>query len=127
MAERKKILIIEDEPDAASLLKMHLEKNGYKAICALDGKEGFKKARTEQPDLILLDLMLPKVDGYWVCSMLKSDKRFADIPIIILTARSTDSDMAVSRECGADDYVVKPFEFKELLSKIEKALAAKSG
>ena len=123
----KKILVIEDESDAATFLKMHLEKHDYEVVCALDGKDGFKKARTVAPDLILLDLMLPKVDGHWVCSMLKSDKRFADIPIIILTARSTDSDMAVSRECGADDYVVKPFEFKELLSKIEKALAAKSG
>lgn len=119
---KEKILIIEDEPDAATFLKMHLEKNGYNVVCALDGKEGFELARAGQPDLILLDLMLPKVDGYWVCSMLKSDKVFSGIPIIVLTARSADTDMKVAKECGADDYVVKPFEFKELLSKIKKII-----
>ena len=119
---RKKILIIEDEPDAAGLFKMHLEKYGYEVLCALDGKEGYRLARTRAPDLILLDLMLPKVDGIWICNMLKSDKRFAGIHVIVLTAKSAAADMEILKKCGADGYVVKPFEFKDLLSKIKSAL-----
>lgn len=119
---RKKILIIEDEPDAATLLKMHLEKSGYEALCALDGKEGYRLARTRAPDLILLDLMLPEVDGFWVCGMIKNDIKFAGIPIIVLTARSGDNDIATAKKCGADDYVTKPFEFEDLLSKIKNIL-----
>ncbi len=115
---KKKILIIEDEPDAASLLKMHLEKHGYEVLCAEDGKEGYRLARTRSPDLILLDLMIPEMDGFWVCSMVKSDKKFAGIAIIALTARSAPDDMKIAKECGANDYVVKPFEFSELLLKI---------
>lgn len=120
---KKKILVIEDEPDAAKFLKMHLEKNGYEVLCALDGKEGYRLARTRSPDLILLDLMLPEVDGFWVCGMIKNDRKFAGIPIIVLTARSADEDLAMAEKCGADGYVVKPFEFKDLLTKIKKILA----
>jgi two-component system, OmpR family, alkaline phosphatase synthesis response regulator PhoP len=117
---KKKILIIEDEPEAAAVIKMILEKHGYETLCALDGKEGYRLARTRAPDLILLDLMLPEVDGLWVCEMIKTDVKFAGIPIIVLTARSADSDLLVAKKCGADDYIVKPFEFKDLLVKIEK-------
>jgi len=116
---KKKILIIEDEFDAAALLKMHLEKHGYEVLCAGDGKEGYRLARTRAPDVIFLDLMIPKPDGFWICSMLKSDKKFAGIAIIALTARSAAIDRATAKECGADDYVVKPFEFSELLIKIK--------
>lgn len=119
---KKKILIIEDEPDAATLLRMMLEKHGYEILCALDGKEGYRLARTRGPDLILLDLMLPGADGFWVCEMIKTDVKFAGIPIIILTARSADDDLSVARKCGADDYVVKPFEFEDLLAKIKKMI-----
>ena len=119
---KKKILIIEDEPDAAAMLKMHLEKNGYEVLCALDGKEGYRLARTRAPDLILLDLMLPGVDGFWICGMIKANVKFAGIPIIVLTARSADSDLEVARKCGANDYVLKPFEFKDLLAKIKNII-----
>ncbi|MCX5665887.1 MAG: response regulator transcription factor [Candidatus Omnitrophica bacterium] len=115
---KKKILIIEDEPDAAALLKLHLEKYNYEVLLAGDGKEGYRLARTRAPDLILLDLMIPEMDGFWVCSMVKSDKKFAGIAIIALTARSAPDDMKTAKECGANDYVVKPFEFSELLVKI---------
>jgi len=118
--EKKKILIVEDEPDALNLLKMHLEEHNYEIICAMDGKEGYDKAREHLPDIILLDLMLPKIDGFWVCSMLKSDREAKKIPIIVLTARSGGNDRDIAKQCGADDYVVKPFKFEELLSKIEK-------
>lgn len=116
---KKKILIIEDESDAITLLKMHLEKHGYEVLSAEDGKEGYHLARTRAPDLILLDLMIPGMDGFWVCSMLKGDKKFSGIAIIALTARSSADDMKTAKECGADDYVVKPFEFSELLAKIK--------
>ena len=116
---KKKILIVEDELDAASLLKMHLEKHGYEVLCAQDGKEGYNLARTRAPDLILLDLMIPKVDGFWICSMIKGNKKFAGIMIIALTARSSDIDMKMARECGVDDHVVKPFEFSNLLVRIK--------
>ena len=116
---KKKILIIEDESDAAMLLKLYLEKHNYEVLLAEDGKEGYRLARTRQPDLILLDLMIPEMDGFWVCSMIKSDKKFSGIAIIALTARSTSDDMSTAKKCGANDYVVKPFEFNELLIKIK--------
>lgn len=118
----RKILVIEDEPDAAGFLKLHLEKYEFEVYCAFDGKEGYRLARTKNPDLILLDLMLPEVDGFWVCEMLKTDAKFEKIPVIVLTARSADEDMAVAKKCGADDYITKPFEFNDLLSKIRKLL-----
>lgn len=119
---KKRILVIEDEPDTVKILKLRLEKEGYETLCALDGKEGYRLARTIAPDLILLDLMLPEVDGFWICEMLKTDKKLGGIPIIVLTARSEDSDLITAKRCGADDYIVKPFEFKDLLSKIKKAI-----
>lgn len=119
---KKKILIIEDEPDAVTFLKMHLETHGYEVLTALDGKEGYKLARAKAPDLILLDLMLPVVDGFWVCEMIKTDKKYSGMPIIVLTARSANNDLEVARKCGADDYVVKPFEFDDLLVKIRRIL-----
>ena len=116
---KKKILIIEDEPDAATLLKTHLEKHGYEVLSARDGREGYMLARTRAPNLILLDLMIPEMDGFWICSMVKGDQKFAGIHIIALTARSAVDDMKTAKECGADDYVIKPFEFSELLAKIK--------
>lgn len=119
---KKKILVIEDEPDAAELLKMHLETYEFEVLCAFDGKEGYHLARTKAPDLILLDLMLPEVDGFWICEMIKTDTKFSGIPVIVLTARSSDEDLDIAKKCGANDYVTKPFEFNNLLSKIRKLL-----
>lgn len=116
---KKKILIIDDDPDAAAVLRIYLEKHGYEVLYAVNGKEGYRLARTRAPDLILLDLMIPEMDGFWVCSMVKSDKKFSGIAIIALTARSAACDMETAKECGADDYVVKPFEFSDLLIKIK--------
>ncbi|MDD5136970.1 MAG: response regulator [Candidatus Omnitrophica bacterium] len=117
-----RILVIEDEHDLLLFMKMRLESNGYEVIEAVDGKEGLEKAHRENPDLILLDLMLPKIDGYWVCNLLKHDKRYAKIPIIVVTAKSGAANMKLAKECGADAYVAKPFEIEGLLAKIKHLL-----
>ena len=119
---KKKILIIEDEPDAAEFLKMHLEKNGYDVLCALDGKEGYRLARTRAPDLILLDLMLPEMNGLEICKTLKLNKKTHLTPIIMLTAKGTESDKVIGLELGADDYVTKPFSPRELMARVKAVL-----
>jgi DNA-binding response OmpR family regulator len=113
-----KILIIEDEYDLFKFLKMRLESYNYQVIGAVDGKEGFELARKEFPNLILLDLMLPKVDGFWICNLLKHDERYKDIPIMIITGKSGDESVRLAEQCGADAYLLKPFEFDDLLNKI---------
>jgi len=118
----KKILVIDDEPDMLAILKIRLESNKYDVILAADGKEGFGRAINEKPDLIILDLMLPKADGYWVCSMLKHDKRFAVTPIIIISALSEDRDSTIAKECGADAYFTKPVDCEKLLSDVRRLL-----
>lgn len=119
---KKKILLVDDEMQLAEVVKMRLEANGYDVLTAYDGKDAFDKARTQKPDLIILDLMLPKIDGYKVCRMLKFDDKFKSIPIILFTARAQDSDVALGKEVGADAYITKPFEPEILLSKIKELL-----
>ena len=118
----KKILITEDSPTILAITKDTLESVGYSVICAVDGQEGLDKARKEMPDLIILDLMLPKIDGYKVCRMLKFDERYKKIPVILLTARAGETDVKLGREVGADAYIIKPFEPEILLSKITELL-----
>lgn len=119
---KNKILIVDDEADLVETLKYRLEMGGYDVMTALDGQEGLKKARSEGPDLVILDLMLPKLDGYRVCRMLKFDEQFKHIPIILCSARVQESDVKMGEEQGADAYVTKPFEPKFLLAKIEELL-----
>ena len=119
---KNKILIVDDEADLVETLKYRLEMGGYDVMTALDGQEGLKKARTEGPDLVILDLMLPKLDGYRVCRMLKFDEKYKDIPIILCSARVQESDVKMGEEQGADSYITKPFEPKVLLAKIEELL-----
>ena len=118
----RKILIIEDEHELLDFMKIRLEANDYKVVSACDGKEGYEKACNEKPDLILLDLMLPKIDGYWVCNLLKHDKRYENVPIIIITAKSGDENQKLAKECGADAYMQKPFDIEALLAKIASLL-----
>ena len=118
----KKILIVEDEHELLDLMKMRLTANNYEVIGASDGKEGYEKAHKEKPDLILLDLMLPKIDGYWVCNLLKHDKRHENVPIIIMTAKSGDEEQKLAKECGADAYMKKPCDIEALLAKIASLL-----
>jgi DNA-binding response OmpR family regulator len=121
----KKILLVDDEVQLVEVVKMRLESNGYDILTAYDGKDAFDKARTQKPDLIILDLMLPKMDGYKVCRMLKFDEKFKSIPIILFTARAQETDVALGKEVGADAYVTKPFEPEILLSKIKELLEKK--
>jgi two-component system phosphate regulon response regulator PhoB len=116
------ILIIEDEQDLAALVAFSLEKEGYRPLTAGDGAAGMEAARRHQPDLILLDLMLPGMMGTEVCKQLKKEPATAAIPIIMLTARGDEIDRVVGFEVGADDYVVKPFSSRELLLRIRAVL-----
>ena len=118
----KKILLVDDEPQMVDMLKIRLEASGYEIITAHDGQEGLEKARKEKPDLMILDLMLPKIDGYKVCGLLKKDVRFAKIPIIIFTARAQQEDMTLGKEMGADAYITKPFDAQVLLAKIAELI-----
>ncbi len=118
----KKILIVDDEAHIVEMVKMRLEATGYETLEAFDGQEALKMAREGNPDLIILDLMLPKLDGYKVCRMLKFDEKYKHIPIIMFTARAQDSDVKLGKETGAEAYVTKPFDPKVLLGKIEELL-----
>lgn len=118
----QKILIVEDEPDVAELVAFNLDRAGYQSVVAHDGLSGLKKALTENPDLILLDLMLPGKDGFAVFKELRRDSRTVDTPVIMLTARAQTEDRIQGLEAGADDYLTKPFSPKELLLRVQSVL-----
>ena len=116
---QKLILIIEDEQPIVDILKFNLQKEGYKVIEALDGLEGVRLAQTKEPDLILLDLMLPGLDGFGVCRKVREK---SNVPIIMLTARDEEVDKVLGLEMGADDYMTKPFGVRELLARVKANL-----
>jgi phosphate regulon transcriptional regulator PhoB len=113
-----KILIVEDDRDILEMVKYNLREEGYVTVSALNGEDGVNLSRRERPDLIILDIMLPVMDGFEVCRALKSDEATARIPIIILSAKSQETDKVVGLELGADDYVTKPFSPRELIARI---------
>ena len=119
---RSKILIVDDEMDTLLPLRRSLEVENYKVIEAYDGHEAINKAKTEIPDLILLDLMMPGMDGYEVCGKLRNEPVTQNIPIIMLTAKGYVRDKVKGLEIGADDYVTKPFNLNELKARIKSAL-----
>lgn len=119
---KKRILLVEDEKDMVYAVTLQLEANNYEVLTAHDGQEGLEKAKKEKPDLIILDLMLPKMDGYKVCGLLKADTRYNRIPIIMFTARAQESDKETGKEVGADAYITKPFEQEMLFAKIQELL-----
>ena len=119
---KSKILVIDDEPDAIELIEFNLKQAGYEVITAADGTEALKKARSVRPALILLDVMLPEVDGLEVCKILRRDPITADTPIIMLTAKAAEIDRVLGLELGADDYVTKPFSPRELVLRVKKML-----
>jgi phosphate regulon transcriptional regulator PhoB len=116
------ILIIEDEKDIVETLEYNLKKEGLKVWKALDGNDGLRQTEAKLPDLILLDLMLPGIDGLEVCRRLKRNPKTAAIPVIMLTAKGTETDKIVGLELGADDYITKPFSIKELIARVKTIL-----
>lgn len=119
MQMQRLILVIEDEKQIVDILEYNLVREGYKVIHALDGEEGLKLALTKEPDLILLDVMLPKMDGFEVCRKVR-DK--SSVPIVMLTAREDEVDKVLGLEMGADDYVTKPFGVRELMARVKANL-----
>lgn len=122
-----RILVVDDEEDLGRILKFALMAAGHEVLLACDGAEGLKQAREGSPDLILLDLMLPKIDGYKVCRMLKFDDRYKGIPIVILSARTQEADKELAKDCGADLFITKPYNLEEILKTIQTMLAASPG
>ena len=119
---KKKILLVDDEKDLVYAVKLQLEKNNFEVLTASDGQEALDKARREKPHLIILDVMLPKIDGYKVCRLLKFDEKYKKIPLIIFTARVQESDEKTGYSVGADAYMTKPFDAQILLDKIQQLL-----
>ncbi len=119
---KKTVLAIDDEKDLIELLRYNLEKEGFQVKAARDGETGLATAFQENPDVVLVDLMLPGIDGLEVCRRLKSDSRTALTPLIMLTAKSSESDRVVGLELGADDYIVKPFSPRELVARVRALL-----
>ena len=114
--DKKKILVVEDEKTISDILAFNLQREGYDTIAAYDGAEGLRCALEEAPDLILLDVMLPKMDGFEVCRQVREQK---DTPIIMLTAREEEADKVTGLELGADDYITKPFSMRELMARVK--------
>src|SRR5262245_45991988 len=119
---KQRILVVDDEPDALEVIRVNLVHAGFNVITAEDGQEALTKARNAQPDLILLDLMLPEVDGLEVCKILRRDDVTKDIPIIVVTAKATEIDRVLGLELGAGEYVTKPFSPRELVLRVKAML-----
>jgi two-component system phosphate regulon response regulator PhoB len=118
----KNILIVDDEEDVLELICFNLEKEGYKTESVSSGEEALSKARAKTPDVVILDLMLPGIDGFEVCRKLKSDSKTRNIPIIMVTAKGEETDIVTGLELGADDYVTKPFSPKVLTARVRRIL-----
>lgn len=119
---KKRILVVDDEVDLVETVRFSLELEGFEILVAYNGEEALNQARKEHPDLILLDLMLPKLDGYKVCRLLKFDERYKHIPILMLTAKTQDKDKAIGLETGANEYITKPFDMDDLMKKVKEYL-----
>ena len=121
-AGHKKILIVEDEQDILDLITLYLEKEGFRTVSAKTGTEGLRQVKQEKPDLVVLDLMLPEIDGLEICKRLRAAPDTALLPIIMLTAKAEESDTVIGLALGADDYVTKPFSPKALVARIKALL-----
>lgn len=118
----KKILIVDDEQDIVESIKFVLESYNYMCYCAYNGEDGLKLAREIMPDLIILDVMMPRINGYKISRLLKFDKKYKDIPILMVTARSQEEDKLIGEETGADEYITKPFDLDEVVKIVQKYL-----
>ena len=119
---KEQILVVDDEEDLLELVQYNLGKEGYRVTCVATGEDAMRAARTRLPDLVVLDVLLPSVDGLEVCRLLKSDPRTKHIPILMLTAKGEESDIVAGLELGADDYVTKPFSPRVLVARVKAAL-----
>ena len=118
----KKILIVDDEQDIVESLKFVLEVSGYVCYTAYNGEDGLRLAKELVPDLIILDVMMPKINGFKISRLLKYDAKYKNIPILMVTARTQEEDKLIGEETGADEYITKPFELDEVLKKVEQYL-----
>ncbi|HEX9911169.1 MAG TPA: response regulator [Desulfatiglandales bacterium] len=123
---QKKILVVDDEVDLVETLRFPLELEGFDVIVSYNGEDALNQAREKNPDLILLDIMLPKLDGYKVCRLLKFDERYKHIPILMLTAKTQEKDKLIGKETGADEYITKPFDIDFVISKVKSYLSKKA-
>jgi two-component system, OmpR family, alkaline phosphatase synthesis response regulator PhoP len=123
---KEHILVIEDEEDIQELVRYNLAKEGYRVALIASGEEGFKAAKASNPDLIVLDLMLPGLDGLEICRLLKADPRTSHTPIVMLTAKGEEADIVTGLELGADDYITKPFSPKVLVARLRAVLRRKA-
>ncbi len=119
----KKILIVDDEQDIVESLQFVLEAAGFECHCAYNGEEGLNLAREILPDLIILDVMMPKINGFKICRLLKYDSKYRNIPILMVTARSQMEDKQIGEETGVDEYITKPFELDEIVEKVKGYLS----
>lgn len=119
---RKRILLADDEADIIMLVSTRLKAGGYDVITATDGEAALRMVREQKPDLVILDVMMPKLNGHQVCRLLKFDSNFRSIPVIILTARTQPADARIAGECGADAHMTKPLDSQEFLKKVAKLL-----
>jgi len=119
MGDKKKVLIVDDSETMRSILSMRFEVSGYDVIIASDGEEALEKAKKEKPAILILDLMLPKINGYEVCQMLKFDEKYKDLPIIILSALDQQEEREKAVKSGADAYFIKPFDLDLLITKVK--------
>ena len=123
MSDRKwRILLVDDEPSILKIVGKRLQVEGYDVVVAADGQEAMEKTKEVHPDLIVLDLMLPKIDGYKVCRTLKFDERYRNLPILILSARSGEQDRQLALSMGADAFVTKPYDMRDLVTRIRARL-----
>lgn len=118
----KKILLVDDEQDIVESLKFVLENNNYTCYCAYNGEDGLKLAREIVPDLMILDVMMPRINGFKISRLLKFDAKYKDIPILMVTARSQEEDKLIGEETGADEYITKPFDLEDVVKKVKKYL-----
>ena len=118
----KKILIVDDEQDIVESLKFVLESADFTCYCAFNGEDGLRLAKEIIPDLIILDVMMPKINGYKISRLLKYDAKYKNIPILMVTARTQEEDKLIGEETGADEYITKPFELDEVVKKVEEYL-----
>lgn len=123
MGNKGKVLLVDDEPDVVQVVGTHLRTAGYQVSVAYDGQQALDEVRRDRPDVVILDIMLPKVDGYKVCRLLKFDERYKEIPVLVLTARSNVEDLKLATDYGASACLNKPFEPSILLGMLEKLMA----